>query len=99
MNNTTDTTTLKALSESADIDVTHKGYMGTIKVLYKMQFGHKFYPNNNNAELVLKLMKQNCFTEEQLKILKALGFTVEIETPQFELKDEPVKAKPKKGKS
>jgi hypothetical protein len=99
MNNNTETAMLKADIDNADIDVTHKGYMQTIKVIYKMQFGHKFYPNNNSAELVLKLMKQNCFTEEQLKILKTLGFTVEIETPQFELKEEPIKAKPKKGKS
>lgn len=50
-----------------------------------MQFGHKFYPNNNTAELVLKLMEQKCFTVEQIKILKTLGFEIEIETPQFKL--------------
>lgn len=62
--------------------------MQILKVIYKMQFGHKFYPNNNTAELVLKLMKQNCFTEEQIKILKTLGFEIDIETPQFVLEDE-----------
>lgn len=50
-----------------------------LKLLLKNSFGHhRFYPLNDQAEVILKLMKRTSFTLDQVKELKAAGFTIEF---------------------
>lgn len=83
-------------NDTPTAEVQVKEVFPTIKVLYKNNFGHKFYPKNNNAELLLKMLKQSCFTEDQLKTYKAIGFKVDIEVAPYELDDRPIRRKRRK---
>lgn len=96
MSNTEENTELKANTENTEKELIVKEVFPTIMVLYKNNFGHKFYPKNNNAELLLKMLKQSCFTEDQLKIYKAMGFIVKIEVAPYELSDRPIRRKRRK---
>jgi len=48
-----------------------------LKILVKKVYGNiRYYPLCEKSELLLALIKQNCFTKENMKIIKDLGYEI-----------------------
>lgn len=54
--------------------------LSLIKVKAKSAYGtERYYPANNSAELlIVKLLRQECLSENQIAILETLGWKVEV---------------------
>ena len=56
----------------------------TIQVAVKVQYGvERFYPICEASKIFARLTSSKTITEDSLKLIKELGYTIEVEQPQY----------------
>jgi len=58
-----------------------------IEFEYQKYFGHRFYPQNDNAKLLCALMHRKSLTEDQIQYCRRGGWNVKI-VDQKEVKND-----------
>ncbi len=59
-----------------------------IEVSLEKGYGRdRFYPENEDAKLICKLVNQKVLTKEQMRIIKEGGWDFEIKLKQYNLDD------------
>jgi hypothetical protein len=62
--------------------------MQTVQVKVIHKYGvERIYPINDTAKLLCQLMRSKSFTRDDIKVVKELGYTIDVESVDFNKED------------